>query len=103
MSLPDLPDKGDVSDWLDADSRRAEKLERICYDVPVWMPGTVDAKPAAAMTAVTSDAKPASKMPLPFINIAAWQDQVVPDRAWTVKDRIPMSNVTLLSGEGSRR
>ena len=41
-----------------------------------------DAKPdAAAMTAVTSDTKPASEMPLPFINIAAWQDQAVPDRA----------------------
>ena len=40
VSLPDLPDKGDVSDWLDADPRRAEKLERVCYDVPVWMPGT---------------------------------------------------------------
>ena len=43
--LPDLPDKGDVSDWLDADPRRAEKLERVCYDVPVWMPGTADASP----------------------------------------------------------
>jgi DNA primase len=24
--LPDLPDKGDVNDWLDADPHRAEKL-----------------------------------------------------------------------------
>lgn len=39
--------------------------------------------------------------PLPFINIAAWQDQPVPERVWTVKDRIPGNNVTLLSGEGS--
>jgi hypothetical protein len=34
IPLPDLPDKSDVSDWLDADPRRAEKLERVCYDVP---------------------------------------------------------------------
>ena len=26
VALPDLPDKGDVSDWLDADPRRAENL-----------------------------------------------------------------------------
>ena len=26
VSLPDLPEKGDVSDWLDADPRRGEKL-----------------------------------------------------------------------------
>jgi RecA-family ATPase len=44
--------------------------------------------------------KPADP-PLPFINIGAWQDQPVPERVWTVKDRIPRNNVTLLSGEGS--
>src|SRR5262249_36771310 len=36
--LPDLPDKGDVSDWLDADERRAEKLVDICFDAPLWTP-----------------------------------------------------------------
>src|SRR5262249_4421085 len=30
-----------------------------------------------------------------------WKDQPVPERQWTVKDRIPANNVTLLSGEGS--
>ena len=100
--LPDLPEKGDVSDWLDADPRRAEKLERVCYDVPVWMPGAAVAEPAAAPTAaIRSDADRESETPLPFINFTAWQGKAVPDRAWTVKDRIPMSNVTLLSGEGS--
>jgi hypothetical protein len=98
VALPDLPDKGDVSDWLDADPRRAEKLERVCYDVPVWIPGAAAAFPK---TAVTSDAKSPNDSPLPFINIAAWQNRGVPERTWTVKDRIPMSNVTLLSGEGS--
>ena len=63
----------------------------------IWTP---DAKPAADAKAA-ADAKPISEPPLPFINIAAWQDQPVPERAWTVKDRIPGSNVTLLSGEGS--
>ena len=38
VSLPDLPDKGDVSDWLDADPRRAEKLAEICFDVAEWVP-----------------------------------------------------------------
>jgi hypothetical protein len=36
--LPNLPDKGDVSDWLDADPRRAEKLVDVCFDVPEWAP-----------------------------------------------------------------
>jgi hypothetical protein len=38
--LPDLPDGGDVSDWLDADPRRAEKLVDICFDAPLWKPTT---------------------------------------------------------------
>jgi hypothetical protein len=37
--LPDLPHKGDVSDWLDADPKRAEKLVDVCFDVPLWEPG----------------------------------------------------------------
>ena len=38
VGLPDLPDKGDVSDWLDADPRRAEKLAEICFEVAEWVP-----------------------------------------------------------------
>jgi RecA-family ATPase len=95
--LPDLPDKGDVSDWLDADPHRASKLTEVCFDVPEWMPRTADAKAEETST----ENKPTGEPPLPFINIAAWHDQPVPERQWTVKDRIPASNVTLLSGEGS--
>ena len=40
--LPDLPDKGDVSDWLDADEQRAEKLVDICFDAPEWAPTETD-------------------------------------------------------------
>jgi hypothetical protein len=36
VSLRDLPEKGDVSDWLDADARRAEKFVDVCFDVPEW-------------------------------------------------------------------
>jgi AAA domain len=38
--LPDLPPKGDVSDWLDADPQRAEKLVDVCMDTPEWVPDT---------------------------------------------------------------
>ncbi len=40
--LPELPDGGDVSDWLDADPRRAEKLAGICFDAPLWQPPAED-------------------------------------------------------------
>jgi hypothetical protein len=38
VSLPDLEEKGDVSDWLDADPRRAGKLVDICFDIAEWIP-----------------------------------------------------------------
>jgi RecA-family ATPase len=37
---------------------------------------------------------------LPFLNIAAWRDSPAPEREWVVRDRVPLNNVTLLSGEG---
>jgi hypothetical protein len=43
VSLPDLPDKGDVSDWLDVDPRRAEKLADICFDAAEWIPDAATA------------------------------------------------------------
>jgi hypothetical protein len=36
VALPDLQDKGDVSDWLDVDPHRAEKLIDVCFAVPMW-------------------------------------------------------------------
>jgi hypothetical protein len=38
VCLPDLPEGGDVSDWLDADPRRASKLADVCFDAPPWEP-----------------------------------------------------------------
>ena len=38
VSLPDLADGGDVSDWLDADPHRADKFPGVCFDAPEWHP-----------------------------------------------------------------
>jgi RecA-family ATPase len=99
--LPDLPNKGDVSDWLDADPRRAEKLANVCFDVPEWVPNDADSK-------IVEDAKAKGDLtdekqqlpPLPFINIATWHGMPVPERQWVVRDRVPLAAVTLLSGNG---
>ena len=112
VRLPGLADKEDVSDWLDLDPRRgASELTDICFDAPLWEPETADTEADQdedaeteqddADTADDNTTKEEAKPTLPFINIGAWQDQPVPERVWTVKDRIPGNNVTLLSGEGS--
>jgi RecA-family ATPase len=44
--------------------------------------------------------KSTSEPALPFIDIAAWHGSRAPEREWAVRDRVPLKNVTLLSGEG---
>jgi RecA-family ATPase len=99
VALPDLPDKGDVSDWLDADPRRAERLVDVCFEIPVWTPETADSKASAGAKAA-DDAKPTDEPVLPFINISTWDSAAAPEREWVVPDRVPLKNVTLLSGDG---
>jgi RecA-family ATPase len=81
--------------------------KNLLSDAPLWTPEGVNTKPDSdpkigeADTESRFEKAKTNDPPLPFINIAAWQDQLVPERQWTVKDRIPRNNVTLLSGEGS--
>ena len=94
--LPDLPQKGDVSDWLDADPRRAEKLTEICFDVPLWTSDDNASSPPSKQQEPAAD----TIAPLPLINIATWHNAAVPERQWVVRDRVPLAAVTLLSGDG---
>jgi RecA-family ATPase len=45
--------------------------------------------------------KEPKREPLPFINIAAWDDEPVPQQDWAVPDRIPLRQCTPFSGEGA--
>jgi hypothetical protein len=84
--LPDLPQKGDVSDWLDFDPHRAEKLADVCFAVPEWE-WTPDDAPDNN-DASKKEAKPTSTS-LVCINIAAWHSVPIPERQWVVHDRVP--------------
>jgi hypothetical protein len=116
VKLPGLtghPNNKDVSDWLDANPRRAEKLVDACFDVPPWEPsesrtgdetqgGTEDATEGKIEAATAKPEKAqAAPNPLVFIDCTKWQNQPVPERSWVVCDRIPFNNVTLFSGEGA--
>jgi RecA-family ATPase len=92
VSLPDLPEMGDVSDWLDADPSRAEKLVDVCFGMPEWTPDSASENDSAT--------KKTANKPLACINIAAWHSVPAPERQWVVRDRVPLLAVTLLSGDG---
>jgi RecA-family ATPase len=107
VSLPDLPERGDISDWLDADPRRADRLVDVCFDAPLWTPTGDTAETTGQVHVATHAAaaakaeKPSANDPLSFINIANWLERDPPPRDWAVPDRFPLRNVSLLSGEGS--
>ena len=82
--LPGLPDKGDVSNWLDAGHGR-EDLERVCLAAPIWQPKTE-----------TADQAP----PLAWLNMSTWDSVPLPERQWAILDRAPAKQAGLFSGEG---
>jgi AAA domain len=83
VQLPGLPDKGDVSDWLDADRRNADKLVDVCGTASVWQPTS-----------------PPQASRLKFIDLDRW-DSPVPERLWSTYNRFPLRQDALLSGEGA--
>jgi RecA-family ATPase len=109
VSLPGLPEHGDVSDWLDA-GHKSDELIEVCFAAPLWDPAKSGMPPEeinapAATPMVVKGILRAPELPpegpLPFINVTAWHGQPIPDREWCVLNRIPMRNVTLFSGEGA--
>jgi RecA-family ATPase len=67
--LPDLAEGGDVSNWLDADSRRAEKLVNICFAAPEWTPPANELineqEPPPCSPSPSSPPQPSSSLPSP--------------------------------------
>jgi RecA-family ATPase len=96
--LPHLPDRGDVSDWLDTDPHRADKLADICFDVPEWAPNDADAKIVKKQSRADEEQRPP---PLPFLNMSNWDNEAVPEQDWIVRNRIPCRQCVLFSGEGA--
>lgn len=80
---PGCPDKGDISDWLDAGGT-PERLFEIVSGLSEWTP---------------EQAK--SEVPLSSFSAADFDGQTVKDRRWVAHNRVPVRNVTLLGGDGA--
>jgi RecA-family ATPase len=100
VRLPDLGDGGDVSDWLDDDAARAETLVEICVAVPKYEAGKEE-DAGKAGTSANNEAETRPKLaPLPWLNMSNWDNEPVPERKWAIRDRVPLNQVGLYSGEG---
>jgi RecA-family ATPase len=46
------------------------------------------------------DAPTSALEPFPWIDMSAWDDEPAPERKWAIKDRVPLNQAGLFSGEG---
>jgi RecA-family ATPase len=89
-TFTELPEKGDVSDWiaLDPNGHEAEALVARCRNAPLFDKASTEPEERVE--------------PLSFVDMTLWRvDEGVPPREWGVRDVFPRRNVALLSGEGA--
>jgi putative DNA primase/helicase len=86
VRLPDLPEGGDVSDWLDADARRAEKLVDTCFGTPVWVP--VEPTPRALPNNTSA-----------VLQFARMDEVEATQVEWLWPNRLARGKLTLVAGD----
>jgi RecA-family ATPase len=96
VSLPDLAEGGDVSDWLDGDSRRADQLADLCLAAPLWQPVNGETTDIPLQPQQPEN----SAHPLRWLDMTSWDRTSVPERQWAIRDRVPLNQAGLFSGEG---
>jgi RecA-family ATPase len=96
VRLPGLPERGDVSDWLDA-GHSSDELIEACTAAAPWKAGASVEKSNGAQP----QQEPEKPPPLQWANTSGWDHEPCPDRDWAVLERIPLRQVTLFSGEGA--
>jgi hypothetical protein len=82
LSLPNLPDKGDVSDWLQAGGT-AERLQGLADAAPVWTPGNDPAPDDRPASVRLCDVKPEALQ-------------------WLWRGRIPLGKLSFIVGRHVR-
>jgi RecA-family ATPase len=93
------------NDWPAADAIDALSEAAIARDID---PDAVQAALAEAATPRTNgranghaEARWPPAAELPFIDMSNWDTERAPERAWAVRDKIPLRQPTLFSGEGA--
>ena len=81
--LPGLSESQDCSDWIAAGGTQDE-LADLLRAAPRY-----------------EEAEPEQPTPsLPWLNISSWDRKPVPEREWAIRDRVPLKQAGLFSGEG---
>jgi RecA-family ATPase len=93
LELPDSPLKGDVSDWISAGGT-ADEFWRLVETAGV--PSDEYKGPRVDIDIGSGEPRP----PLQWLDMSAWDTELVPERKWAIRDRVPLNQAGLFSGEG---
>jgi hypothetical protein len=94
VQLPDLPPKGDVSDWIDAGGD-AETLLAFAQTAPAWTPADADTGSEAL-----ADLGETETAGVPFITASDLLSRPLKPRRFLAGEAIPLGQVTDLRGDG---
>ena len=92
-------DRDDGLDGLMGETKQEmfERLERL------YPPNNGKAAEVVSLnTSARLDGMPAHKKPAPFpgLDMSSWDSEPVPERKWAIRDRVPLNQAGLFSGEG---
>jgi hypothetical protein len=100
LELPGLPEKGDVSDWLDRGGT-CEELGRLIYQAPLWTPPqdpVVGGNGRDGGNHATANGTPDwTDDELGLIRLASVE--IVP-LEWLWPNRVPLGKITVVAGDG---
>jgi RecA-family ATPase len=68
---------------------------------PDQWPPSADGEPDVTPEgAEATSAPPPQRQPLQWLDMSSWDSEPVPQRKWAIRDRVPLNQVGLFSGEG---
>jgi RecA-family ATPase len=99
LTLPGLPPKGDIADWIKGGGVR-EGLEALLRGAKDISAEQAEAAAPDEPAAPNKDANKAAERPLKFIEPHTLQHAVIHAREWIVEDWLPIGCATLNFGDG---
>lgn len=92
VTLPGLPEKGDVSDWLDL-GHTVDELGKLAHETKVWEPaddGLVAMEEAKSTEAATTETEAVT---------VCMADVVAKPVEWLIPGKVPVGKITLIAGQ----
>ena len=94
IHFPDLPQKGDVNDFFQKGGTFAD-LQKIAAEAPIHEPPKDHSDEFGPAQATATPPQP-----LQWLDMSNWDNEPIPERKWAIRDRVPLNQVGLFSGEG---